>query len=147
ETIRVVSDLFNTSYTSTLLNAVLKGGGAHAVTFSELMHKPADSKRMISSQQLSLLGDENRTGPQEALRVRWSANSKAGVRIPKYKSFPKDSFVWRAWDTLSSIGGVEYLDLGSVRGSMRTENLPFVFEMQKKVLTLIHLPGDTDIKN
>lgn len=134
---------FRVSLTAALVQLVRVAAGCHAVTLWQMRHKPSEMRRLPSPDQLSLFGGESISVPRRKLRIVWSFTSPGVPYIASHKSAPANSAMVEAWDTGVFVERSELLDLGSVRGMVTSENLPFQSEDSHHVLSLLHLPGDT----
>jgi hypothetical protein len=62
--------------------------------------------------------------------------------VPRHKSAPRDSLIFRTFDTGLPQSGREFYDLGSVRGTCHVEAKRVTIGDEVAVVSLLHLPGD-----
>lgn len=143
-TARLIATDFAVSVTAALVQMARVGPGCHAVVVWRRKNKPKEMRSQISPQQTSLFGDVAHTLPPKKLRVEWSLSTPSTPYIPPDKSIPDQSSIGLAWAEGVFVSGHDYLDLGGVQGTCMSENNPFEVEGERHVLSLIHLPGDSE---
>jgi hypothetical protein len=110
-----------------------------------MKNKPAEEQARVSPNQIPLFDRGQATDFPKQLRVEYAFTKSNDVYIPKDKSVPPDSLIFLAWQTGEFTAGDNYLKLSKqLAGVMRCENSPFEVEGEVQVLSLLHLPGDTD---
>lgn len=140
---RQLAHEYEVSFLSALIRMTELGSGRHAVVRWRMKNKPTEIKRQPPEEQMPLFEiAPARSMPR--LRVEWSICNPSDCFIPKDKSIPDDCLIVRAWRDHCPTEGTEFLDLGRIRGSLRSENQPFRVEGEWQVLSLLHLPGDAD---
>lgn len=143
---RILAREYLVSTTAALVNMARIGPGQHAVVLWMLKHKPTEIQRMSHGQQLSLFGDSTEFEPSKKLRVSWAMSKLGTLFIPKHKSAPEASSIFRAWNSGTDTRGEDHLELGRDRGACLCENHPFEVDGERMVISLIHLPADVGCK-
>jgi hypothetical protein len=143
ETGRSLALEYVVSVSAALVHMVKIGPGRHAVVLWMVKNKPIEIRNRVPDNQLALIDIPlERIAPQK-LRVEWSFTGPGVSYIPTDKSVPEDSSIFSAWRDRCFTDGTDQLELGSVRGAFYSENLPFEVDGEWRVLSLLHLPGDT----
>jgi hypothetical protein len=122
------------------------GLGRHAVVLWVLKNKPTEIRNRVPDNQMALIDIPLERIAPKKLRVEWSFTSPGVPYIPTDKSVPGDSSIFLAWRDRCFTKGTDQLELGAVRGAFFSENLPFDVDGDWRVLSLLHLPGDTGCK-
>jgi Zn-dependent peptidase ImmA (M78 family) len=133
---------YEVSTTAALVNMARVGPGEHTVVLWRRKHKPSEVRGKAPAEQIPLFNGTLGTMPPKRLRVDWAIGRDGGPFIPKDKSVPQDSSIYVAWETGSDTTGKDFLDLGGVYGHCRSENHPFESDGERRVISLLHLPGD-----
>jgi Zn-dependent peptidase ImmA (M78 family) len=107
------------------------------VVLWQMMNKPADIKKQVSKEQITLPGFDPALCLPKKLRVAWQYGKFKGVFIPRYKSIPEDSSVYKAWDTNLFTFGEENIPFGRYNRKAIIENKSFHIQSEKYVLSLI----------
>ena len=147
ETGHRLAELFDVSLTAALLRAVRFGPGKHALVLWELAWKPNEEKALHHPGQLSLFEDYTPQPPPKKPRVRWACSTEGGPFIPRHKSVELDTFIHRAYEQGSITRGMDWIDLGTVRGRCFCESMAVTLDTERYVLSLIHLPKDEHSKS
>ncbi len=134
---RKLSRQFRVSITAALVQLVRVGPGRAAVVNWRQKHKKSDRKQRVPAAQLPLLAEMAPAAPRKKLRVEWAMSGPRGPFIPKNKSIPEESAVFACWEQARFTTGEEWLDLGPAAGHFRTENMPFLQNGEKQVLSMI----------
>lgn len=143
ETGRSLAFEYEVSLSAALVQMAKIGPGRHAVVLWMMKNKPTEIRNRVPDNQLALMDIPlERVAPQK-LRVEWSFAGPGVPYIPTDKSVPEDSSIFSAWRDRCFTDGTDQLELGSVRGTFYSENLPFEVDGDWRVLSLLHLPGDT----
>jgi hypothetical protein len=142
-TARDLAAIYQVSVTASLFQMVRVGPGRHAIVLWRMKNKPSETRELPPADQLPLFAmpEPERSSPK--LRVEWSFRGPGVSHIPKDKSIPPDSTIYRAWTDGVFTSGTDYLDMGGLSGTFRCENHPLEIEGQRHVLSLLHVPGDT----
>jgi hypothetical protein len=104
-----------------------------------MKNKKTDSSKEIPVNQLSMFPDLPIESPTKKLRIDWVLRGEVTPHIPVNKSIPEDSCIFSAWQEGRFTVGEERLDLGSVFGQIRSENLPFDSDGERRVLSLLEI--------
>lgn len=135
ETIENLSNLFDTSFLATTINAIKKANGSYAFAISEVMHKPSDAKAFVPKAQLPLLPDLDASKePERTLRIAWSISKNRF--LPRYKSFDKASLPYKSWETTTPLTGSEFINLGAFEGVFLMQNKPVIRKGETSLFTL-----------
>lgn len=137
ECARIISKECEISLSAALVQIVRTSPGKHSIVLWTMKNKPSEIKNKISTDQLTLFDGINYE-PVKKLRVEWSMGSDDAPFIPKDKSVEASSQIYQAWQSDSFTSGKERLCLmGRKTLWYQTENLPFRFDGETQVLSLI----------
>ena len=143
ETARQLARKFWVSTTASLKRVAELANGCHAVVLWQIANKPSEIKHRVPASQASFLDVPANDLPPKQLRVGWAFKRPLEPIIPTHKSVPEDSAIYRAWQGVTFTSGTDRLDLGPIRGIIRSENYAFAVPEDTLVLSLLHLPGDS----
>ena len=144
QTARQLAVEFRISITAALVRAARVGPGLHAVVLWRMKNKPTEIRAQGSSEQLSLFADHPMAVSPKKLRVEWTLSGPMIPYIPRDKSVPEDSSIYKAWQDGVYTTGQDNLELGKAKGTFRSENQPFESQGERCVLSLLHLPNDEE---
>lgn len=142
ETARTLAIEYEVSLAASLIRMVVIGPGRHAVVLWRMKNKPSEIKRQVPKNQLALLDVPSARIARQKLRVEWSFTGDQRLFIPQNKSVSDDCRIRAAWRDRCFTAGPDYLDLGTVQGTIYSENQPFEVGGDWQVISLLHLPGD-----
>lgn len=135
---------YGVSLTAVLCRMVRLGPGRHALVMWCMKNKPSEVRFLPSPGQMSFLADAPYLGPRPRLRVGWALCSPDVPLVPAHKSVSEDSLIYAAWQDGHMTAGQEFLNLATTQGMFQSENLPFMVGEDRRVLSLLHLPGDRE---
>ena len=141
---RKLADEYQVSVTAALVQMARVAPGKHAIVLWRIKNKPTEMRPAKSPNQLSLFGEVEEVNPPKKLRVEWSLAGPNTAYIPADKSVPEDTSIYMAWLDNVFTTGEDHLALGSTSGKFKCENQPFGTDDERCVISLLHLPGDTD---
>ncbi len=141
---RSLAKKYNVSTTASLVQMARLAPGSHAVVLWRMKNKPTELRSSISPDQISLFEQGYNELPPKKLRVEWSLTSPNAPYIPADKSVPEDCSIFAAWVSTDFTVGLDMLDLGNVQGRFRCENQSFESKGERLVISLLHLPLDTE---
>lgn len=144
KTASTLANEYETSFLATLYQMVRYGAGVHALVVWEYALKPAQVKKLPPPEQMALLPVDLVPSPAKELRVWWSAHTEAvpNVYVPRHKSAPPESLIYKAYDSCVPQVGREFIDLKGVRGTCLVEAKRVSIGDRSVVVSLLHLPGD-----
>ena len=142
ETARTLAIEYEVSLAASLIRMAVIGPGRHAVVLWRMKNKPSEIKRQVPKNQLALLDVPSARIARQKLRVEWSFTGDQRLFIPQNKSVSDDCRILAAWRDRCFTAGPDHLDLGTVQGTIYSENQPFEVEGDWQVISLLHLPGD-----
>ena len=135
---RAVASECQVSLSAALVQLTHLGSGRYSVVLWRMKNKPTEIKNQPASNQLKLFDNHHIGLPAKKLRVEWSMRATDGPFIPKNKSTESTSQIYFAWENGSFSEGEERMSFdGRNTGLYRSENLPFEFEGERYVLSLI----------
>jgi Zn-dependent peptidase ImmA (M78 family) len=138
KTAGLVSTDFFVSLSAAMIQLTYISSGHFCVVLWRMKNKPIEIKNQPFATQLKLLDDVNNELPAKKLRVEWSIQSKNGIYIPHNKSTENTTQIYKAWQFGSYTCGEEVMCFdGRRRGLYRSENLPFMHDGERYVLSLI----------
>jgi hypothetical protein len=143
-TARQLAAEFQVSTTAALVRTARVGPGLHAVVLWRMKNKPTEIQDQGSSEQLSLFADHPAAIPAKKLRVEWTLSGQMIPYIPRDKSVPEDSLIYKAWQDGVFTAGQDDLELGKAKGTFWSENQPFESQGERCVLSLLHLSDDQE---
>jgi hypothetical protein len=132
---------YQTSWLATLFRMVRHGPGAHVLVVWQHTLKPVQERNLPSAEQLPLLPVELIPMPEKEMRVWWSTGNHARPElfVPPHKSVPRDSLIFRAFDTGVCQNGEEFVNLGRIKGTCGVEAKRVTIGDKKAVISLLHL--------
>jgi Zn-dependent peptidase ImmA (M78 family) len=142
ETGRLLASEYEVSLSAALVHMTKIGPGRHAVVLWIMKNKPTEIRNRVPDNQLALIDIPLERVAPKKLRVEWAFTGPGVSYIPTDKSVPEDSSIYSAWLGRNFTSGADRLELGSIRGTCYSENLPFEVDGEWSVLSLLHLPGD-----
>lgn len=135
---RAIASDCQVSLSAALVQLTHLGSGRYSVVLWRMKNKPTEIKNQPASNQLKLFDNHDIGLPAKKLRVEWSMRVPDGPFIPEYKSTEKTSLIYSSWESGSLTEGEERMSFdGRNTGRYRSENLPFEFEGERYVLSLI----------
>lgn len=135
---RAVSSECQVSLSAALVQLTYLGSGRYCVVLWRMKNKPIEIKNQPASSQLKLFDNHDIGLPVKKLRVEWSMRAPDGPFIPENKSTESTSQIYSAWEIGSFTKGEERMSFNGRNASWyRSENLPFEFEGERYVLSLI----------
>jgi hypothetical protein len=135
---RAVAAACQVSISAALIQLTYLGAGQHCVVLWRTKNKLIEIKNQPAANQLKLFDDHDAGLPAKKLRVEWSMRAPDGPYIPENKSTEKTSLIYSAWDSGSFTQGEEMMSFDGRKTSWyRSENLPFAYEGERYVLSLI----------
>jgi hypothetical protein len=143
-TARRLAAEYQVSLTAAVVQMARVGPGRHAVVLWRMKNKPSDLKGMAPPNQLRLFPDYLPQPPSKKLRVEWSLMGPGVSLVPRHKSVPEETSIHLAWATGKCTSGEDHLELGRNKGLHHCENWPFDAGGEKQVLSLLHMPGDSE---
>lgn len=143
ETGRTLAVGYEVSLSAALVRMVKIGPESHAVVLWVMKNKPTEIRNRVPDNQLALIDIPLERVAPPRLRVEWAFTGPGVPYIPRDKSIPEDSSIYAAWLGRSFTTGTDQLELGAIRGAFYCENLPIEADGECRVLSLLHLPGDT----
>jgi len=140
-----LAGLYQASLLATLFQMVRYGPGAHALVIWRYALKPEQERELPAPEQLPLFGADLVPSPQREFRVWWATRTKGLTSwfFPKHKSIPRESLIYQAYDTRLPQAGDEFISLGRVWGTCFVEAKRIRMGEEDCVVSLLHLPGDT----
>lgn len=134
---RIISGECQISLSAALVHLARISSGIHSVVLWMIKNKPSEIKSKIPAAQLGFF-DNHKPEPIKKLRVEWSIGSEDAPFIPKDKSVDDTCLIYQAWKTGVFSSGKERLCLDGRKSLWYyTENLPFNFDGETQVLSLI----------
>ncbi len=143
QTGRSLAKEYNVSTTAALVQMARLAPGSHAVVLWRMKNKPTEQRSSISPDQISLFEQTSNELPPKKLRVEWSLASSNAPFIPPDKSVSESTSIYAAWASENFIIGTDNLNLGNTHGQFKCENQPFNNNGERFVISLLHLPSDT----
>jgi Zn-dependent peptidase ImmA (M78 family) len=135
---RAVSLECQVSLSAALVQLTYLGSGHYSTVLWRMKNKPTEIKNQPTANQLKLFDNHNVGLPAMKLRVEWSMRAPDGPYIPENKSTEKSSLIYSAWESGSFTKGEEWMSFDDRRtGWYRSENLPFEFDGERFVLSLV----------
>lgn len=126
------------SLSAALVQLTHVGSGRHCVVLWRMKNKPTEIKNQPAASQMTLFDGHEVGLPAKKLRVEWSMRAPDGPFIPENKSTEQTSLIYSAWESGSFTEGEERMSIdGRNTGWYRSENLPFEFDDERYVLSLI----------
>lgn len=138
ESARGVAAKCQVSLSAALVQLTHIGSGRHCVVLWRMKNKPTEIKNQPAASQMTLFDGHEVGLPAKKLRVEWSMRAPEGPFIPENKSTESTSQIYSAWESGSFTEGEERMSIdGRNTGLYRSENLPFEFNNERYVLSLI----------
>lgn len=126
------------SLSAALVQLTHIGSGRHCVVLWRMKNKPTEIKYQPAAGQMTFFDGHEVGLPTKKLRVEWSMRAPDGPFIPENKSTESTSQIYLAWENGSFTKGEERMSFDGRNASWyRSENLPFEFEGERYVLSLV----------
>jgi len=141
ECARLLSHACQVSLTAALVQLARNSCQNHAVILWRMKNKPAEINRRAGPNQLTLFQDSDELPPKK-LRVEWSIRAPTAPLIPKEKSTENASIIFKAWEQAVFTSGKERMTFNNRDSAWYfSENMPFEFDGEKLVISLIERLG------
>ncbi len=89
--------------------------------------------------QTNLFGSPEAFDPPKKLRIeRVFTPPRFSPFVPKQKSVPFESLIFRAYEDGTPVEGWDELDLGKIKGRFRVEAVPFKSGQERRIMSLIY---------
>jgi hypothetical protein len=134
--VRQLAVEYRVSLTAALRRVVELAPGRHVMVVWYFGYAPDHSYRESTEHRTVI--SERRT---RRLRIAWAWDSD-GTYVPRDQVVPEDTSIYRAYELGLMTAGRDQLGLVGLSGVCLCENKPFRASPERKVMSLIHLPGD-----
>lgn len=136
-----LASLFQVSLIASLFRIADLYSNKTAVVLWNFKNTKSEQREKAPDKQISMFDERPRSLPPRKLRVEWGYGRYKNSFIPKNKSIPEDSSVYKAWEKDQATHGVEIIPFGKYRKKALLENKPIEIKGERVVLTLISPPG------